>query len=203
MDRSKILSKIEVDVESGHAIWPGEGKLSAYAGTVGKKERFRSVRRLVYEDMVGHELPDGLTFYSKCKVKRCVKFEHIGIQLANHCRNGHEYTEENTVWMLNSNNRRYRECRICKGDLDKKVRKPRNKSLRRIKERLDMKKKIMSEELPRNRVGYNNCELRDKAREVLNEYENEFKGSEKSVSEQLACHRHEGHDDNHPWLKYY
>lgn len=81
-------------------------------------------------------IPDGLTLDHSCRVRNCVRPEHLepvtmrentmrGVGLAalnarkTRCSNGHEFTEANTRIELSAKGRAWRKCRQCKRANDK------------------------------------------------------------------------------------
>lgn len=88
----------------------------------------RYVHRLVYVWLVG-EIPDRFDIDHLCKTRNCVNPAHleavsrrenllrgdttVAVNAAKtHCKRGHEFNEENTVWRVV----RHRECRQCRRD---------------------------------------------------------------------------------------
>jgi hypothetical protein len=82
--------------------------------------------RLAYELLVG-PIPDGLTLDHLCRTRNCINPWHLEpctlkenqlrspVINANktHCRNGHEYTEENTRHYVRKGGAKMRTCRKC------------------------------------------------------------------------------------------
>lgn len=79
--------------------------------------------RFAYELLVG-PVPEGLELDHLCRVRHCVKPGHLEAvthsenmrrgawAIRTHCKNGHEYTEQNTRWRQRGNSL-HRVCRAC------------------------------------------------------------------------------------------
>lgn len=106
-------------------IWRGASHPLGY-GTFrlgGDDDVYIAAHRAVYELLVG-PIPAGLHLDHLCRVPACVNPDHldpvtvgennrrslVARGLENHCRNGHEYTLENTYYPPNKPGRM---CRIC------------------------------------------------------------------------------------------
>lgn len=84
---------------------------------------YRVAHRLAFED-AGHHLRDGMVIDHLCRVHTCVNPKHLeqvthleNVQRGHrgnvtHCKNGHEFTEENTKISFR-NGRTVRVCRTC------------------------------------------------------------------------------------------
>lgn len=95
-------------------LWRGYIMPSGY----GQRQN-RLVHRVAYEELVG-PIPDGLQLDHLCRVRHCLNPAHLepvtpavntrrgSRATATHCRNGHEYTPENTRRPEGS-----RRCRQC------------------------------------------------------------------------------------------
>lgn len=91
--------------ESGCWIWPGYSNRGYVRIRSGSRRLY--VHRLAYETFVG-PIPEGMTVDHLCFVSQCVNPEHLRLltmveNAANqrsaqqtHCKNGHEFTFENT-----------------------------------------------------------------------------------------------------------
>lgn len=124
MDR--FLSKIE-QRDNGCIEWlggiAGEGYGYFYEGHARTSHGKVYAHRWSYEQFVG-PIPDGLHLDHLCRNRRCVNPDHLEAvtpaenqrratiikQPKTHCRNGHQYTAENTF----VNTAGYRVCRICR-----------------------------------------------------------------------------------------
>lgn len=114
--------------DSGCHIWQGTVHHHGY-GTIKVANRTLHVHRVIYELHNG-PLPKGLPLHHLCHTKLCVnpdhlepisRAEHASLHRAfepawtaraarTHCKNGHEYTVENTRWHPVAG----RICRACK-----------------------------------------------------------------------------------------
>jgi hypothetical protein len=122
-DRDFILSRIDVDPETGCWNWTG----CLGAGTRRAMYNRTYAYRISYEVFVG-PIPGGLQINHHCDNPACVNPEHIyagtrsqnsidmysrgrhdnGLASRTHCKNGHEFTEENTRYAPDR-----RACRAC------------------------------------------------------------------------------------------
>lgn len=116
--------------------WTGYIRPDGYPHTtmmVNGVQKQKLAHRVVYEMLVG-DIPDGLDIDHLCRVRHCVKPDHLepvtrsenmkrsgaiaqGLhriheekRARTHCSNGHEFTEENTKWRTDNNGRRCRTC---------------------------------------------------------------------------------------------
>lgn len=86
----------------------------------------QSAHRVMYENSVG-EIPLGLEVDHLCMVKACINPVHLEAvthrenvlrwnKTRTHCKNGHEFTDENTYSPPNRPGRRYcKECQLDRG----------------------------------------------------------------------------------------
>ena len=111
--------------------WDGYQKEGGY-GYMLANRRLRLVHRLAYEEMIG-PIPEGLQIDHICRTRNCVNPDHLeavtqqenirriprtvwhGYREQTHCKNGHEYTAENTRYSPTRPGR-VRICRACEHD---------------------------------------------------------------------------------------
>ena len=132
--RDYIEARIERIPEGGCWIWMGYVDSLGYARfQIPKTQIMTSAHRASYEAFVG-SIPKGLCVLHKCDNPSCVNPTHlfIGTQLDNmrdkcskgrhssqkktHCKNGHEFTPENTFIAIDGVNKGRRRCRICRAE---------------------------------------------------------------------------------------
>lgn len=123
----RLWRKVDIDDETGCWNWNASQSTDGYGrffldGTV------RQASRVVYELLKG-KIADGLELDHLCRNTRCVNPAHLepvthaenirrgdlalGIRSAiTHCKNGHEFTPENTA-LRNRNGSVHRRCRKC------------------------------------------------------------------------------------------
>jgi len=119
-----------VPAESGCWIWQGQRKANygMYSGGL-------SAHRVAYELMRG-PIPEGLELDHLCRTPPCVNPDHLEpvtrqenwrryIVTVTHCRNGHEFTPENTYRWVSPEGYDRRFCRACnrRAVADRKARK--------------------------------------------------------------------------------
>lgn len=131
----RLMDKVEIDPNSGCWLWSGSTIRNGY----GEINRGRNgegkvlAHRASYEIHVGL-IPAGLDLDHKCRTRSCVNPLHLepvtrqenllrGVgpekmrarfATMTHCKNGHEFTPENTRWgMQHSGKHRQRTCRAC------------------------------------------------------------------------------------------
>lgn len=129
-DRFYAYTKIQSE---GCWLWTGNLNEDGY-GKMNANGKKVSVHRWSYEYFVG-KIPDGLTIDHQCNVRNCVNPEHLKPMTIGdnakrslnfsgnrtHCRNGHEYTPENTI-RQRSGRWISRRCKICHYDSVKRYR---------------------------------------------------------------------------------
>lgn len=113
-------------VEGGCWEWQGAIVAAGYGRCLTAETPFPgmySAHRVAYTIVKG-TIPDGLAIDHLCRNRRCVNPDHLeavtlaeniarGVQARNghdatHCKNGHEYTPENTYWCWGG-----RRCKTC------------------------------------------------------------------------------------------
>jgi len=123
MDASMKLFWNKVDITENCWLWTGALIGNGYAQH-GTYPNAQLVHRISYRYHIG-EIKDGMQIDHLCKVRNCVNPDHLEqvTQQENmkrssvlehslgltHCKHGHEFTKENTIWR----NERHRSCRTC------------------------------------------------------------------------------------------
>jgi HNH endonuclease len=124
----RLSTKIIV-ADDGCLEWSGSLR-TGYGKFRGKDGGTTSAHRVVWETFVG-PIPEGMDLDHLCRNRKCVNPDHLepvtrrenlrrgsnGV-LKTHCKNGHEYTEENTIWRKADPGNRHRPngsrgCRTC------------------------------------------------------------------------------------------
>jgi len=134
----RLLAKVSVDPITGCWLWTGTVDAGGYARIKvgGRNGTMASAHRVSYELHV-KPIPEGLDIDHLCRVRHCVNPDHMepvthrdnvvrglaptvsvaaaaAIKLARtHCKQGHEYTEDNTYVYTRSNGKTHRQCRMC------------------------------------------------------------------------------------------
>lgn len=96
---------------------------------INKKPVATYLHRLFYSIYNG-PIPEGLVIDHLCRTRRCINPQHleavtVGVNTMRgmgfsgrnarktKCKQGHPYTEENTIWRMNNNGNVGRRCRTC------------------------------------------------------------------------------------------
>lgn len=99
--------------------------------------KLKLAHRVAYEMLIS-KIPKGLVLDHLCRVRHCVNPDHLepvthGVNISRgvfskrtSCKNGHEYTEENTYYHPSTN---FRECRKCMRAWAKNYRLTRQKAI--------------------------------------------------------------------------
>lgn len=131
-DEARFWSKVDKDGASGCWLWTATKVSDGYGQfllTVDGVQRGRPAHRHAYELLVG-PIPDGHQLDHLCRVRACVNPDHLepvtqrenvlrgeGLAAINarktHCKNGHEFTDENTRRYVGPNGAPRRACRAC------------------------------------------------------------------------------------------
>jgi hypothetical protein len=120
----RLLEGSEV-VETGCRRWTGMHQHKGY-GQINVGNKNRMVHRMAYEVWIG-PIPEGLEIdhvYARgCRYRDCIEPSHLEAvthaenlrrkPLATHCKNGHEYTSENTQVRTLPDGGPRRACRTC------------------------------------------------------------------------------------------
>ena len=123
----RLAPKIAVD-DNGCWIWLGATIRSGY-GHFHVDGKYVKTHRWTYEHFVG-PIPDGMQIDHLCRVVACCNPGHLepvtplenirrsaGNATRTHCRHGHAFDAENTIWLTRASGRaagqRYRRCREC------------------------------------------------------------------------------------------
>lgn len=128
-----LIDRIADKFLVGDHCWPwiasldmgGYGQINAG----GAKTMMLAAHRVVYEMLKG-PIPEGMVIDHLCRNRACVRPDHMEVvthrtnilrgtgQSARnakktHCKNGHEFTPENTYSGISRNGNPYRHCRTC------------------------------------------------------------------------------------------
>lgn len=141
---SHFWEKVAVDPQTGCWVWQGalQGKYyrseNGGYGSVRWNKRVRSAHIVAWELMRG-PVPVGLCLDHLCRNTRCVNPDHLEPvtnaenirrgtgRRPTHCPKGHEYTQENTVFMSKGRGQKpYRACRECRRQIKRNWRGRRN-----------------------------------------------------------------------------
>ena len=123
----RIIPRLVIDPDTH--CWNFAGRRSPLGyGYVGIGKQLYLVHRVVFEHIVG-TIPEGHVLHHLCDNPSCANPEHLLAvtpkqhgrfakrALQTHCKYGHEYTPENTVW--NKPGTLRRTCRQCRSERDK------------------------------------------------------------------------------------
>ena len=108
-------------------LWTGEIDGKGY-GVITISSKRKRAHRIIYELLVG-KIPEGLQIDHLCRVRNCVNPNHLEPVtqaenkrrnvpfrkevLKTHCKNGHEFSEQNTKIRMRNGNP-WRVCKKCK-----------------------------------------------------------------------------------------
>ncbi len=106
-----------IDKSGEHWLWLGYTDPDGYGRSHGER-----VHRKVYRELIG-PIPERYEIDHKCKVRNCVLPDHLEAvtskenvnrsvnhnRIKTHCKNGHEFTPENTYLYRDK-----RDCRTCR-----------------------------------------------------------------------------------------
>lgn len=118
--RDRILSKVQVDPESGCWIWTAAKNPHGY-GVINVGGKTQKAHRVAYQEFIG-PIPDESELDHLCRRRPCVNPEHLDpvdhqtnmsrghFGSLTHCPAGHEYAGDN-LYLPPSGGR---ECRICR-----------------------------------------------------------------------------------------
>lgn len=125
---SKRFEKHVIRSEEGCWEWNASHYLNGYA----RIDSTGYAHRVAYEIAYG-PIPNGRAIHHICGNKGCVRPDHLlcvtpaehvlidvnmhchGLKMRTHCPKGHEYSEENTIWVKDG---RSRKCRACRPEKD-------------------------------------------------------------------------------------
>lgn len=127
-EAERFWEKVDLGDGTGCWLWTGARNPNGY-GQFWSGRRLGLAHRYAYETLVG-PIPDGLSLDHLCRVPACVNPVHLepvshrenclrGISPAaqqaqqTHCKNGREFTEENTRLQILRSGRVKRHCREC------------------------------------------------------------------------------------------
>lgn len=129
-----FLSRVDqLDDFYGCWLWRGYVGKDGYGQVRFERQSYR-IHRVIYAALVGPILP-GLTLDHLCRNRACVNPAHLEIvskgenvlrgdgvsakyARATHCKHGHPFSPENTVWRFHRS-RPCRRCRICDQNRDR------------------------------------------------------------------------------------
>ena len=116
------LKRVEID-ENGCWIWKGALGTSGY-GIATLRRKAKVAHKFFYEALIG-PVEKGHHLDHTCEVRVCCNpkhvvprtpLEHVRRHAAaqTHCKQGHEYTEENTYWRKSPSGFPARACKQCR-----------------------------------------------------------------------------------------
>lgn len=120
----KILSKVKIT--KGCWLWTGYIRKDGYGGTKVSQKHYM-VHRYMYELCFG-KVPEGLVLDHLCRNRACCNPNHLepvtsleNIRRGNaghnkfntHCKQGHEWTKENTAIAYYAPGKPFRRCKAC------------------------------------------------------------------------------------------
>ncbi len=126
----KVFAKI--DKTKGCWNWTGSLNKKGYGEAVFEGKKYK-VHRLIYT-FCGNIIPQGLELDHLCRNRKCVNPNHLepvshlenirrGLPFRKkktHCKKGHEFTADNTIYLMRKNGKGNRVCRTCKKESQKK-----------------------------------------------------------------------------------
>lgn len=127
--RASFWERVAITGPDDCWLWDHPDPSTGYGVVTAARRRY-TAHRWAYEQLVG-PIPEGLQLDHLCRNRLCVNPAHLepvthventmrGESIAaqnarkTHCKRGHEFTPENTVWETNSNGRPARRCRACR-----------------------------------------------------------------------------------------
>lgn len=129
----RFQANVVVDA-SGCWLWKGNISDNGY-GRFCVDYKSHRAHRWAYEQALG-PIPKGLTLDHLCRCRNCVNPAHLepvslatnvmrgqGVSARNarktHCKRGHEFSPENTIYRASRNGNRGRSCRRCRQEYDR------------------------------------------------------------------------------------
>jgi hypothetical protein len=139
--RERLMAQVSPEPMSGCWLWIGPVNVGGY-GKIGKGGASRLAHRVSYELLRG-PIPEGMEMDHLCRVRCCVNPDHLepvthqengrrGISgktvaarmaALTHCKNGHEFTAENTRTSTHPDGGVRRNCRACRVQIVARYRK--------------------------------------------------------------------------------
>jgi hypothetical protein len=134
-DMKRFMDKVSINEDTDCWIWTAYCNKDGY-GNFWYNKKYLRAHRFSYE-YFREPIPNGLQIDHLCRVRNCVNPYHLEPVTTQentkrgesgkwqrektHCKQGHEYNEENIIWLNDKNGeKRYRGCRLCR---QKSVRK--------------------------------------------------------------------------------